>query len=59
MAKRSSGGQIEMLLPITGKKTVSAKTVAAKTGKPARTVSYENVVEALRKKGLTRKVAKT
>jgi predicted GTPase len=52
MAKKISGTQIEMLLPISGKRTIVA-TTAKKTSK---SLTYEKVVESLRKKGLTKAV---
>lgn len=53
MSKRPRDKQIEMLLPIT------TKTAAAlPTSKPIRTLSYDKVVDSLRKKGLTRPATK-
>lgn len=50
MSKKPSGTQIEMLLPILGKRM----TVAAEPKKAPRSLTYEKVVESLRKKGLTK-----
>lgn len=52
MSKKPSGTQMEMLLPISGKRV----TVAAETKKSPRSLTYEKVVESLRKKGLTKVV---
>lgn len=54
MSKRPSGTQIEMLLPISGKRSASAATVVKKS----RSLSYDKIVDSLRKKGLTRTMAK-
>lgn len=55
MSKRPSGTQIEMLLPIAGKKAEPASAAAVKK---ARTLSYDKIVDSLRKKGLTKTAAK-
>lgn len=52
MPKKLSGKQIEMLLPIAGKRTV----VAMVPKKAPKSLTYEKVVESLRKKGLTKAV---
>jgi len=54
MSKKTRGTQIEMLLPIPGKR--DNDSTPAK--KPVRSLSYSKVVESLRKKGLTRTVNK-
>jgi hypothetical protein len=54
MAKRTSGKQIEMLLPIRGSHSIKSPSEKG----PAKTVSYEKIVESLRKKGLTKSVVK-
>jgi hypothetical protein len=55
MSKRPSGTQIEMLLPISGKRALpAAVTVVTKK----RTLSYDKIVDSLRKKGLTKTVVK-
>ena len=51
MTKKPRDFQLEMLLPISGKDTVSIS-------KKTRTVSYTKVVESLRRKGLTRALPK-
>ena len=53
MSKRPSGTQIEMLLPISGKRTETSAIV-----KKSRTLSYDKIVDSLRKKGLTKTSAK-
>ncbi len=51
MSKQSRGTQIEMLLPISGKKP---ETVIPVAPKKTRVLTYEKIVESLRKKGLTK-----
>ncbi|KAF2990154.1 hypothetical protein OGR47_11440 [Methylocystis sp. MJC1] len=53
MSKRPSSKQIEMLLPISGKKAESAPVV-----KKTRQLSYQKIVDSLRKKGLTKTAVK-
>ncbi len=53
MAKKPSGTQIEMLLPIAGKRMIAAISQAKKE---PRAITYQKVVESLRKKGLTKAV---
>lgn len=53
MAKKLSGTQIEMLLPIAGKRMITA---VAQAKKEPRAITYQKVVESLRKKGLTKSV---
>ncbi|MGX9178470.1 hypothetical protein [Mesorhizobium sp. BHbdii] len=55
MSKKPSGTQIEMLLPISGKR---ARPAAANVGREIRTLSYDKIVDSLRKKGLTKTVVK-
>lgn len=52
MAKKPSGTQMEMLLPIVGKRAIPS----APPKKAPRSVSYEKLIESLRKKGLTKAV---
>lgn len=54
MAKKNSGTQMEMLLPISGKSTSHSSL----PNKLPRTLTYEKVIESLRKKGLTKAVGK-
>lgn len=54
MSKRPSGTQIEMLLPISGRRAEPAAATIKKT----RTLSYDKIVDSLRKKGLTKTVVK-
>lgn len=55
MSKRPSGRQIEMLLPITGKKAEALQTTEIKQ---PRALSYEKIVDSLRKKGLMKNASK-
>lgn len=57
MAKPTSGRQLEMLLMIAGKKSESDSSVSS-VKKNVRTLSYDKIVDSLRKKGLTKTVAK-
>lgn len=55
MAKKTSGVQIEMLLPIVSKS--STQNEVRLMDKP-KTLTYEKVMASLRAKGLTRAVTK-
>jgi hypothetical protein len=55
MSNRPSSTQIEMLLPISGKRADTASTTIVKK---TRTLSYEKIVDSLRKKGLTKTAVK-
>lgn len=50
MAKKPSGKQMEMLLPIVGRR----EAIKLVEPKAPRSLSYEKVVESLRSKGLTK-----